>query len=135
MLVVLEAVRLGLVRLVVSDEAEAEYRRDMEHERVRRYSRTLDRQGFVTQVCATAERVRPASVELTTRHPADAVHVRIALAGRAPVVLSFNVRDFLPPLKPRERRERHPVRAEVAGIVVMEPRLYLSELRDEATPG
>ena len=34
-LVVTEAIRLGLVQLVVSDEAEAEYRRAMEHARVR----------------------------------------------------------------------------------------------------
>jgi len=132
-LVVLEAVRLELIQLVVSDEAEAEYRRAMEYGRVRRYARTPDLQGFVTEVCATAERVRPAPVKLPLRHAADAVYIGIALAGRAPVVLSFNVRHFLPPLNPNEKREKHPRSAQVAGVVVMEPRLYLPELRGEVT--
>lgn len=131
-LVVMEAVRLGLAHLVVSDEAEAEYRRAMEHARVRRYARTPDRQEFVAAVCAAAERVRPAHVTFPIRHPADALYVQIAIAGRAPVVLSFNVRHFMPPLTPNEKREKHPHRAEVAGVVVMEPRLYLPALRDEA---
>jgi predicted nucleic acid-binding protein len=131
-LVVMEAVRLGFVQLVVSDEAEAEYRRAVEHARVRRYARTADRQEFVTAICAGAERVRPASVSLPVRHAADAVYLQIAIAGHAPVVLSFNVRHFMPPLAPNERREKHPRRAEIAGVVVMEPRLYLPLLRDEA---
>ncbi|MGB8931539.1 MAG: PIN domain-containing protein [Anaeromyxobacteraceae bacterium] len=129
-LVVMQAVRLGLVQLVVADEAEAEYRRAMEHERVRRYSRVPDRQAFVTALCAAAERVQPAPIPLPIRHPADALYLGIALAGLAPVVLSFNVRHFLPPLAANERRERHPRRAEAAGVSVMEPRLYLPELRD-----
>jgi predicted nucleic acid-binding protein len=130
-LVVLEGVRLGLVQLVISDEAEAEYRRAMEHERVRRYARVADLQKFVTAICGVAERVRPAAGSLTVRHPADAVYVQIAIAGHAPVVLSFNVRHFMSPLAPNEKREKHPRRAEVAGVVVMEPRLYLPDLRSE----
>lgn len=132
-LVVMEAARLGLVQFVVSDETEAEYRRAMEHDRVRRYARTPDRQELVSAICGTADRVRPAAVALQIRHPADAVYVQIAIAAHAPVVLSFNVRHFMPPLVPNEKREKHPQRAEVAGVVVMEPRLYLPALRDEAT--
>lgn len=128
-LVVLEAVRLGVVQLVVCDEAEAEYRRAVEHARVRRYARVADRQGFVGALCDTALRVRPSTASLDLWHPADAVYVRAAIAGDAPVVLSFNVRHFLPPPVPNVRAPRHPMRVQVADVTVMEPRLFLPMLR------
>lgn len=129
-LVVLEAARLGLVQLVVCDEAEEEYRRAVEHARVRRYARAPDRQGFVTSLCSVAVRVQPSTTAVAVRHPADAVYVQAAIAGGAPVVLSFNVRHFLPPPVPNARAPRHPMQVEVAGVTVMEPRLFLPRLRE-----
>lgn len=129
-LVVLEAVRLGLVQLVVCAEAEEEYRRAVEHARVRRYARVADRQGFVTALCTAAVRVRPSATALVLWHPADAVYVQAAIAGGAPVVLSFNVRHFLPPPVPNARAPRHPTQVEVEGVTVMEPRLFLPSLRE-----
>lgn len=128
-LVVLEAARLGLIQLVVCDEAEAEYRRAVEHERVRRYTRVDDRQGFVGAICDAAIRVRPSDTPLTVRHEADAVYVRAAIAGGATIVLSFNVRHFLP-AAPAAQGPRHPMQVEVAGVTVMEPRLFLPTLRE-----
>jgi predicted nucleic acid-binding protein len=129
-LVVLEAARLGLVQLVVCREAEEEYRRAVEHARVRRYARVADRQGFVEALCAAAVRVRPSATAVVVWHPADAVYVQAAIAGDAEAVLSFNVRHFLPPPLPNAPRRRHPMQAEVAGIAVMEPRLFLPRLRE-----
>ncbi|HSM91911.1 MAG TPA: PIN domain-containing protein [Anaeromyxobacteraceae bacterium] len=129
-LVVLEAARLGLVQIVVCDEAEAEYRRAVEHPRVRRYARLADRQGFVSALCDGGMRVRPSAEPLHVWHSADAVYVQAAIAGGARTVLSFNVRHFLPPPAPNVPAPRHPVRVEVAGVTVMEPRLYLPALRE-----
>lgn len=114
--VVLAAVAAGLVDLVITDELEAEYRRAVEYQQVRRYAAKVDRQGFVDAIVATAERVEAGSAAgAVPADPGDDKVVAAALAGRA---------DFLVSL------DRHLLDlAGPPGILVVRPGDFLSELR------
>ncbi len=89
--VVLAAVAAGAAELVVSDELEAEYRRAVEYQQVKRYAARINRQGFIDAIVAVAERVEAGAAKgAVPTDPGDDMVVAAALAGGAAVVVSLD---------------------------------------------
>lgn len=81
----------GAALLVVTDELEAEYRRAVEHPKVRRYAAEVDRQRFVTALVAAADRVEPGSATgAVPADPGDDMVVAAAAAGRAAFLVTLD---------------------------------------------
>lgn len=115
---ILAAAATGAVRLVITDELEAEYRRAVEYPRVVRYSAKLNRQAFVSAVVAVAVRVEGGEAAgVAPGDPADDMVMAAAFGGRADFVVSLD-RHLLGP-------------GEVRGVRVPRPGDFLRELRAE----
>ena len=116
--VVLAAVAAGAVQLVITDEMEAEYRRAVEYQHVRRYAAKVDRQGFVDSIVSTAERVEAGSAAgAVPADPGDDKVVAAAFAGRAAFVVTL---------------DRHLLElGGLVGVLVLRPGDFLRELRTQ----
>ena len=116
--VVLAAVAAGAVQLVITDEMEAEYRRAVECQHVRRYAAKVDRQGFVDSIVSTAERVEAGSAAgAVPADPGDDKVVAAAFAGRAAFVVTL---------------DRHLLElGGLVGVLVLRPGDFLRELRTQ----
>jgi predicted nucleic acid-binding protein len=89
--IVLAAAAAGVVRLVISDDLEAEYRRAVEYPRVARCSPRVDRQAFVSKILDAAERVEPGAAAGAVPSDADDDKVMAAaFGGAARYVLSLD---------------------------------------------
>ena len=89
--IVLAAAAAGVVRLVVSDDLEAEYRRAVEYPRVARCAPRVDRQAFVSTLMDTAERIEPEAAAGVVPSDADDDKVMAAaFGGAAEYVLSLD---------------------------------------------
>ena len=114
--VILAAAAAGAVRLILTEDLEARYRRAVEYLRVVRYAAKVNRQNFVSAVVAVAERVDEGDAGGAVLGDAeDDKVIGAALGARADVVVSLD-RHLL------ELRE-------VCGVRVLRPGDFLRELR------
>lgn len=114
--VILAAAAAGAVRLVLTDELEAEWRRAVEYPRVVRYAGKVNRQAFVSAVVAVAERVEAGrALGVVVRDPADDMVMAALFGGRAKFVVSL---------------DRHLLDLdEVRGVRLLRPPNFLVDLR------
>ena len=114
--VILAAAAAGALRVVLTDELEAEWRRAVEYPRVVRYAAKVNRQAFVSAVVAVAERVEAGSARgAVVRDPLDDMVMAAAFGGRAKFVVSL---------------DRHLLDLdEVRGVRLIRPGDFLVELR------
>jgi putative PIN family toxin of toxin-antitoxin system len=114
--VILAAAAVRLVRLVITDQLEDEYRRAVEYPQVLRYSARVNRESFVSAIVAVADRVPAGEASgLVTSDPADDTVLAAAIGGRAGWVVSL---------------DRHLVDlGGIGGIRILRPGDFLGELR------